>query len=161
MDRKLHTQGKPQVRERLAASGGYFTVEATLVMVLVLYVCISVIFLGFFQYDRCLMRQDAYRAALRGSSVYKGDKLKVYTTVSQMLQEFDEDDYVATKYEYEISLKDSVKVWIKGGVRMPFNGIMGFLGTVEWQLMEYAESKCIDPVTFIKLCRQLGIEPKE
>lgn len=155
MKEKLH------IKEEWSAPSGYFTVEATMVMVLVLYVCISVIFLGFFQYDRCLMRQDAYRAVLRGSSAYKGDKLKVYITVSQMLQEFDEDDYVATEYDYRISVKNSVKVWINGGVRMPFRGIMGFLGTTEWQLMEYAESKCIDPVTFIKLCRRLGIEPKE
>lgn len=140
---------------------GYFTVEATMVMVLVLYVCISVICLGFFQYDRCLMQQDAYRAALRGSSVYKGDKLKVYTTTKQMLQEFENDKYVATRYDYIVSVKDSSKVWITGGVRMPFVGIIHFLKTIEWEIEASAESKLIDPVTFIKLCRQLGIEPKK
>lgn len=47
---------------------GYFTVEAALLFPMVLMIIVFMIFLSFYCYDRCVLEQCAYAAALRGSS---------------------------------------------------------------------------------------------
>lgn len=46
---------------------GYMTVEASLIIPLVLCIYVSVIKLGFLIYDRCVMCQDQYLAVFRSS----------------------------------------------------------------------------------------------
>ena len=45
-------------------AGAYLTVEAALILPMVLGVIILVIYLLFFQYDRCLMEQNVGKLAL-------------------------------------------------------------------------------------------------
>ena len=49
-------------------TGGYFTVEAALLLPFVMMSIVFMIFLSFYCYDRCILEQCAYAAALRGSS---------------------------------------------------------------------------------------------
>lgn len=83
---------------------GYFTVEATLIMPVVLYVCIFIIYMGFYLYDKCVMKQDAYRAALTGSSIYRDDNQKVYNAASDRVVKLAADKYIATDYSYIITV---------------------------------------------------------
>ena len=46
---------------------GYFTVEAALVFPMALLFTAMMIFLAFYSYDRCILEQSAYEAALRGT----------------------------------------------------------------------------------------------
>ncbi len=46
---------------------GYLTVEASFVMPIVLFLYLLVILLAFFLYNRCVISQDLYILALRGS----------------------------------------------------------------------------------------------
>ena len=46
---------------------GYFTVEASFVIPLVLFLYMLIIVSGIFLYDRCVMSQDMYLIAFRGS----------------------------------------------------------------------------------------------
>jgi hypothetical protein len=46
---------------------GYMTVEASLVLPMVLCVMVVLLYLGFFLYDRCAMEQDAYLHAYQES----------------------------------------------------------------------------------------------
>lgn len=46
---------------------GYLTVEASFVMPIVLFLYLLVILLAFFLYNRCVISQDLYLLALRGS----------------------------------------------------------------------------------------------
>lgn len=46
---------------------GYMTVEASFVMPVVLFLYLLVILLAFFLYNRCVISQDLYLLALRGS----------------------------------------------------------------------------------------------
>lgn len=135
--------------------GAYMTVEATLIVPIVMYVCIFVIYAGFFQYDRCLMRQDAYRAALRGSSIYRANNQEVYNETFAVAENMVADKYIATKSSYEIAVQGSVSVVMKGCVNMPFRGLATLVGNSEWQIEETMSSKCINPVFFIRSCRQL------
>lgn len=46
---------------------GYFTVEAALIFPMALLLTVMMIFLAFYSYDRCILEQSAYEAALRGT----------------------------------------------------------------------------------------------
>lgn len=64
-----------------AREGGYMTVEAALVLPVVLCAMVVLIYLGFFLYDRCAMEQDAYlhaqqEAVARGRTGWKEDSLR-------------------------------------------------------------------------------------
>lgn len=134
---------------------GYFTVEATLIMPIVLYVCIFIIYTGFYLYDKCLMKQDAYRAALAGSSIYRDDNQKVYNATADAIVNFAEGKYVATDYTAVITVQSKVKVTVSGQITMPFYGLAKLAGKEQWEISESAESKCINPVIFIRMCRTL------
>ncbi|MCH5275606.1 MAG: pilus assembly protein [Lachnospiraceae bacterium] len=133
----------------------YLTVEAVLVFPTVLYVCIFIIYSGFYAYDRCVMGQDAYRAALRGSSLYRQDKQEVYNASEDTLRELMTDKYIAAECTFKIVVQQEVKVTIEGDTNMPFRGLELLAGTAEWSINEEAKSKCINPVFFIRMCRQL------
>lgn len=48
--------------------GAYFTVEAALILPIVMLLTVMMIFLAIYSYDRCVMEHSAYEAALRGTN---------------------------------------------------------------------------------------------
>lgn len=142
-------------------ASGYMTVEATLIMPLVLYICVFIIYAGFYQYDRCLMKQDAYRAALRGSSTYRNSNQEVYNAAFETLERIGKEKYAAASYTCDISVNRTVAVQMEGSVQMPFRAMSGLVGASRWEIKEKAESKCINPVFFIRTCRQLEKSVRE
>lgn len=140
---------------------GYMTVEATLIVPIVLYVCIFIIYSGFFLYDRCVMKLDAYRAVLRASSIYRQDSQAVYNTAWDMMETLTAEKYIAAEYQYEIAVQGKVQVKICGQVEMPFRGIEEMTGVSAWSIEEIVESKCLNPVLFIRTCRRLIEVPEE
>lgn len=57
---------RPCVKGRCESA--YFTVEASLILPVVMLFTVMMIFLAFYSYDRCIMEHSAYEAALRGTS---------------------------------------------------------------------------------------------
>lgn len=55
-----------RLKDKMVA--GYFTVEAALLLPLAIMLVVFMTFLSFYCYDRCVLEQCAYAAALRGSS---------------------------------------------------------------------------------------------
>lgn len=53
---------------------GYMTVEASFIVPIVLIILVLIVKSSFFLYDRCVMSQDGYLLAFRGSSFTLGDK---------------------------------------------------------------------------------------
>lgn len=47
--------------------GGYFSVEAALLLPMVMMLMTMMIFMAFYSYDRCILEQSAWQAAIRGS----------------------------------------------------------------------------------------------
>lgn len=158
---KKHITAEKKRRLGRQSLEGYMTVEATLIMPIVLYVCIFIIYSGFFLYDRCVMKMDAYRAVLRASSIYRQDSQAVYNTAWDMMETLTADKYIAAEYQYEIAVQGKVQVRICGQVEMPFRGIEDMTGVSVWSIEETAESKCLNPVLFIRTCRRLIEAPEE
>ena len=136
-------------------AAAYMTLEATLIVPFVLYLCIAMIYVGFYQYDRCLMRQDAYRAALFGSSIYRADNREVFNAAYEKIARDSERKYVGTDSEFSVFVQKDVVVTIKGEISMPFYLMAGLAGDSEWKIEEYGRSTCLNPVFFIRSCRQI------
>ena len=132
------------------------TVEACLVLPVVFYVCIFIIYVGFYQYDRCVISQDAYSAALTGSSVYTDDNQKVYNTIWEELEEKNTDKYIGVDYSYQIEVKDSATVIARITIEIPFPVLKKMTGKENWVIEERVESKCLNPVFFIRACRRIS-----
>lgn len=132
---------------------GYLTVEATIIVSIVLYACMFLIFMGLYKYDRCVMEQDIYRAALWSSSLYGANQSEKYRAAADLLAEMTEDGYLAVEERHEIRVRNSVEIVAEGSMSIPLFGETGFTGR--------AESKCLDPSFFIRTCHQLGIHRKD
>ncbi len=123
--------------------GAYMTVEATLIVPFVMYISLCLLYLGFFQYNRCLMRQDAYRAALHGSSIYRTDNGMVYNAAFDRAEQITDGKYIGADCSIMVRVDNQVEV------------------TLEGSSLESMSSKCINPVFFIRSCRQLLPEKEE
>lgn len=119
----------------------YMTVEATLMVPFVMYLTVFVIYIGFYQYDRCLMRQDAYRIALAGSSLYRTDNTEVYNRAFEKATQETVDKYIITDCEFSLKVQRDVEVTLEG--------------QSGWDIEECMYSRCINPVFFIRSARQI------
>lgn len=134
---------------------GYMTLEASLIMPFVLYICLLIIYTGFFLYDRCIFMQDCYRIALRGSSVYRDNNQDVYNTAYAYLDKITPQKYITKNYEFNIQVDKGVTVKASGKYVMPFYRMLWLEGNETWTVNLEAESKCINPTIVIRLCREL------
>ncbi len=141
--------------KRILSTDGYMTIEATLIMPIVLYVCIFAIYTGFYWYDRCLIKQDIYRAALKGSSIYRQSNQESYNAAFEAMEELTDKKYIAVDWDYDITVQGNVSVLATGRIEMPFSGLIKLTGEEYWKIQEKVESKCINPVIFIRMCRGL------
>lgn len=54
--------------------GAYMTIEASLIIPMVIGILVSLVFLAFFLYNRCVLTQDMYILCLRGSTFTNADE---------------------------------------------------------------------------------------
>lgn len=140
--------------------GGYMTLEASLIMPIVIYICLLIIYVGFYQYDRCIIMQDCYRIALRGSSTYKDDSQDVYNTAVAYLEQIKADKYITKEWEYNTLVQGQVVIKASGKYVMPFVEIIRLTGTDVWEIDLEVKSICINPAIILRMCYELQ-ESKE
>ena len=73
---------------------GYFTVEAAMVMPIVLWVVLFVIYLLFFQYNRCLTDQDVGVLVLRGSILQEESPKERIKKIRGYAEQIYDDKYI-------------------------------------------------------------------
>ena len=73
----------------------YFTVEAALVVPMVISTILFIIYMLFFQYDRCLMEQDMGALIIWGCSVESSDEEKFKESIRERIQGIYQEKYVA------------------------------------------------------------------
>ena len=90
----------------------YFTVEAAMIIPVVISVILFIIGLWFFQYDRCLLEQDMGALALKGSAVNAADKTEAAEQMKDLQSRISRDKFVLwNQKEVEIKLeKDTIAV---------------------------------------------------
>ena len=100
----------------------YFTVEASLILPIVMLFTTMMIFLAFYSYDRCILGHSAYEAALRGAGCHIKTASEAQALAENAAGSLVEEKLFAIKdFHYSVSADgDSVTVTYYCAVNMPF-----------------------------------------
>ena len=131
---------------------GYFSVEAALVFPLIIGTILSLMYLGFYQYDRCMLEFDMAAIALAGCSCEDDEKGAVLDKMERMAAEFSKEKYIAWEAD-DIHIEvNGNRVSASGGGNLHFP--FGFLIRKEingvWEVVTAYENKRLDPVAFVR-----------
>lgn len=135
----------------------YFTVEAALVLPVVMSTILFVIFMLLFQYNRCLLEQDLGAVALWGSRQEASDVTELEEQIRERIAGMYHDKYVAWEItELEASLDKNI-FSVQGGGRITFPVSRWILwsGSDAWKMEAHYSYSRLSPVTFIRLCHGL------
>ena len=141
----------------------YFTVEAALVIPVVISTILFVIYMLLFQYNRCLLEQDMGAMIIWGYSVENTDEDKFKESIRERIQGIYKEKYVAWDM---ITLKAVLK---QNNFSVKAEGQLTF-PLAEWNFLNVeniwgteADYSCqrLSPLTFIRLCRKIYYEIDE
>ena len=142
------------VRKRYEAA--YFTVEASLILPMVMLFTVMMIFLAFYSYDRCVMEHSAYEAAIRGTSSHIKTAKEAESAANTAAARLVEDKLFAIQdFEYDVLVNaDSVTVTYHGVVNMPFITWLGeYVSGMDMTLDISKSAKRLNPARTIRDCR--------
>ena len=100
----------------------YFTVEASLILPMVLLFTTVMIFLAFYSYDRCIMEQSAYEAAVRGTGSHLKSAGEAYQAAETAAGRLIDSKLIALiNLTHQVTVTaDNIVVSYSGKVNMPF-----------------------------------------
>ena len=98
----------------------YFTVEAAVLYPVVLGVVLLMMYLLFFQYDRCLLEQDMGRAAVRSGSRWMQKKEELNRQLQEKDLLFDAKKYIAWESGLPTWKLEKNQVTVEQTGRMPY-----------------------------------------
>lgn len=138
-------------------TGAYFTVEAVLILPIVLGVILLIMYLWFFQYNRCLMEQDMGALALRGTAIQEADQKELVRKIRKDADNLYWDKYVAwRKDEVEVRVeKGKLLIKGRGGLRFPFQGFRFWKGEDFWDTEASYKNILLSPTSIIRKYRRL------
>lgn len=146
-----------KIRKKYHWPNAYLSLEACLIMPMVFYCIFFVIYVGVYQYNRCLLCQDIYRLLIRGSQVKFADNAEVV----QRLQEEDAKWYYA-KYMWCKFGKKTIEVdhgtihLVQDAVlTVVFPVLAQWTGRESWKIHEDVTGGRIRPTDTIRNCRRL------
>ena len=135
---------------------GYFTVEAALIFPMVLLFTVMMIFLAFFSYDRCVLEQSAYEAALRGTGNHIKSAQEAYTEAYEAAGRLvDEKLFAIHDFTYDVSVSaEFVTVHYHCVVNMPLMGwLCEYVSGVDLTLDINGEARRCRQTKTIRSCR--------
>ena len=142
-------------------AGAFFTVEAAILYPLVLAVIVLMVYLLFFQYDRCLLDQDLGKAAVQNAGKWTLTKSGLDAYMKKETMYFDEEKYIAWEGEAArwILEKNDIVVEKAGRLKCPFSG----LGTNEknWSAKASFRVDRSSPVFYLRRIATPGNKTEE
>ena len=143
----------------------YFTVEAALVFPVVISLLLFIIYMLFYQYDRCLLEQDMGAMALWGSLEEADNAGELEEKTRNRMRERYREKYMAWSFtELEAGLEQNrFSAKGAGSLTFPLPGWNIWSGGNIWGVRaEYGYTR-LSPVTFIRLCHKFmgGTEEPE
>lgn len=134
----------------------YFTVEAALVLPIVIATLLFVIYMMLFQYDRCLLEQDLGAIALWGSLADAPDAETLEQKTQARLSQLYRDKYVAWRITgLDVNLEEN-RFCVEGAGQLTFPAPGWNFWSREnvWGAhASYGYSR-LSPVLFIRLCHK-------
>ncbi len=131
-------------KKEFRKTGGYFTVEASMIVPAAVILCVLLIDLCFFLYDCCVCTQDAYLLAFRGSLCCGEEEKGIRQSVT-------ENDALKSKGKY-INASD-IDSRIDIGHRTVSAEVRGRVAATGWNFGAGWEAQRICPVDCIRKVR--------
>lgn len=128
---------------------GYFTVEAAMVLPIVLGTIVAVVYLLIFQYNRCLMEQDVGALALRGAVMQTQDGKERIRLMRQDAEGFYKEKYIAWR-SGEVKLRQE-----KGRLYAEWSGEMELPFCERFSVQTSYENHIVSPIFFVRNYRKL------
>ena len=138
----------------------YFTVEAALILPLVMSAVRMEIFLLIFQYDRCVLEQDANRMAICAAVVVGDTTEELEKKIQSRMQTVSMEKYLAwsmEKFQLEM-VRGRVEVNGGGSFALPLPEWNLFTGESVWRAEVKRRAIKVSPTDFIRLYRKVGGE---
>ena len=141
------------------SEAAYFSVEAALLLPVVMLCTVMMIFLAFYSYDRCVMEHSAYEAALRGTSSHfrtAGEAESAARTAAARLVEG--KLFAMRDFSYDVTVDaGSVTVTYHCTVNMPFVTWLGeYVSGIDMTLDISRRARRLRPARTIRDCRILN-----
>lgn len=138
----------------------YFTVEAALVLPMIMSAMLVGIYLFCYQYDRCLMEQDMGSLLLWGNAMASenaGDTEEIRKSLQQRAARINREKYAAWKLTaIDIRLeKNKLSVIGRGELAFPVPGWNLWNHDNLWEARVNYESSRLSPVFYIRQYRKL------
>lgn len=135
----------------------YFTVEAALILPMALGIIVLIMYLWFFQYDRCLLEQDAGILVLRGTVMEAESHQKRVQLLTKEAEQMYQDKYIAWEdSKVSVTVKqDKIQVKKEGALRFPFQGLGIEKGKNIWKTEAVYENRILTPTSVIRYYRKL------
>jgi hypothetical protein len=120
----------------------YFTVEAALVIPIVLGILVMIIYLSFYLYDRCVMAQDCYVLSYR-QSIEKGGADRAGQPAAG--EQFGQKLFMLSRMETASSSGTRIRVKINAAMAPPLFGLDFFRENRQWILSVQENARKSDP----------------
>ena len=135
----------------------YMTIEASLIIPVIVGGIIFVLYLGIFLYNSGTIKQTAYIAALRGSQMKNMSQKEMETYVEKQIDELLFQQILARedmKKEIDISM-GKVTVKIGTDVKMPFANLLS--AKIDfWKINGEGYANRVDPIEIIRGVRKIN-----
>lgn len=135
----------------------YFTVEAALILPLVMSAVLMEIFLLMFQYDRCVLEQDVNRMTIYAASVAGDTTEELEQKIRSRMETISMEKYLAwsmEKFQLEM-VRGNVEVNGAGSFELPLTEWNLFTGESAWRAGVKRKAIKVSPTDFIRLYRKV------
>lgn len=135
----------------------YFTLEACLIMPFVFGVIVFIMYVGFYSYNKCLLRQDTYRLLIRGGQVKNASNEEVINKIKEEESRWYYDKYVICLWEDKIIRveRDSINISNNGRMKVSIPFVEEIVGDNVWKMSIDAKANRIHPIDTIRSCRKV------
>ena len=134
------------------------TVEAALIMPVVLFLILFLIYMGFYLYDRCSMEEDLHVAALRGSNLWMLPEAACEDELNKTHLYLNRDEYIALNRIQQTAQLRAGRIHVSAAATMktPLSLIWspdGFQSN--WEIQTAFATERYQPGDFLRDCRKV------
>lgn len=146
------------IRTKSVMIRGYFTVEAVMIMPIILGTIFLVIYMWFFQYNRCLMNQDIGILTVRGVELQGANGSERVEYVEEQVDGMYREQYFAWNYgESQISYeRGKLIIGTTGAIEFPFEGLNFWSTNNVWEAKSEYSNTHIPRMLGIRTYRKLS-----
>ncbi len=142
-------------------SKGSFTIEASIIIPIIIMITVMILYISFFLYNRCIISQKCYIIAFRGSMYEDGftdPVLDRFGFIEREKEALFGNKLIAIKsFHTKSDIQDkSIVVLTEAYIKVPFSLLLKRQGFYTgWIIKEQKKANIIKEIDFIRNCRKL------